>query len=309
MSDNRVEFKFTSVTDPNQVVMKGIGEGTKKMYLYGISSGLKTDGAGERMTSKAIENFHKQAKAGEILLYAGKHGVDFTDDIGKLVDSRINDDGDWETGYRLYDESDGFKPGSPTLEKAQKLWCQIKGLAPYTRPRKKGFSIEGIIPDHGIVTMDSTGKRVMDDIELDGVVVVSRPAYTDSMAKAVFKALGVPMPTDQKNVLAAALKKSKDGDDYFASRYSLDETLEDEIRSIVSKELPERGEALRTLFAGYSDLMVDLIMRSETVFKDATPERGSVVNRAASVTPEWGIAAAMKDVAKDLKEVLARLRV
>lgn len=310
MNERRVEFKFAAIKDPNEVVLKENLKGTsesKHRYLYGISSGLKTDGAGERMTSKAIENFHRQAKTGEILLYAGKHGVDFTDDIGKLVDSRINDDGDWETGYRLYDESDGFSPNSVTLERANKLWCQIKGIHPYKRARQKGFSIEGIIPDNGIVQMDSTGKRVMDNIELDGVVVVSRPAYTDSMAKAVYKALGLPMPMDQKNLLAAALKRAAAQDDYFASRYALDETLDQEIRSIVTKDLPERGEALRTLFSGYADLMVDLIMRSETVFKDATPERGSVVNRATSLLPVGDTAVAMKDVAKELSLALSRL--
>ena len=307
MNENRVEFRFRAVNEPNNVVTKSDLGGKGRRHLYGISSGLKVDGAGGRMTAKAIENFHKQAKAGEILLYAGKHGVEFTDDIGKLVDSRINDDGDWETGYRLYDESDGFKPESHTLEKASKLWCQIKGIPPYSKPRKKGFSIEGIIPDKGIVTMDSTGRRVMDDIELDGVVVVSRPAYQDSMAKAVYKALGLPLPTDQKNALAVALRKSQDSDDYFSSRYAIDEALEEEIRSVVTKDLPERGEALRTLFAGYSDLMAELVMRFDTVFKDATPERGSIVNRVASVIPEWEIAATMKGVAKDLKEILARL--
>ena len=315
MNERRVEFKFAAIREPNEVVLKeltGTSE-SKHRYLYGVSSGLKTDGAGERMTSKAIENFHRQAKTGEILLFAGKHGVEFTDDIGKLVDSRINDEGDWETGYRLYDESDVRKDTdhkvnwANTLEKADKLWCQIKGIHPYKRARQKGFSIEGIIPDNGIVTMDSTGKRVMDNIELDGVVVVSRPAYTDSMAKAVYKALGLPMPLDQRNVLAAALKRAAAQDDYFASRYALDETLEQEIRSIVTKDLPERGEALRTLFSGYTDLMVDLIMRSDTVFKDATPERGSVVNRAASVLPVGDTAVAMKDVAKELSLALSRL--
>ena len=52
--------------------------------MRGISSGIQQDLHGEKMTEKCIKSFHDQASSGDILLYKGKHGVDFTEDIRNI---------------------------------------------------------------------------------------------------------------------------------------------------------------------------------------------------------------------------------
>jgi len=238
------------------------------------------------MTAKAIESFQKQARSGDVLLYAGRHGIDFIDDIGRLMGSEITPDGDWMTEYRLYD--DGDEMGPHTLEKCDKLWRQINGMPPYTKPKQKGFSIEGVIPENGIQTMDTGGRRVMDDIQLDGVVVVSRPAYQESVARAVYKALGVTMPSDFRKGLKASIKNKlrtqQDRTDYYDQYYTLQSALDDEIRGVMNSESAEKEDMLRTLFEEYRDLMVELIMKSETVFLDTSADSGTApVHRALDV--------------------------
>jgi hypothetical protein len=285
MSESRrIAFYFGPQIEGDRMrVVEKAESGQKRRYLYGISSGVKIDGAGERMTQKAINSFHTQAQAGDVLLYSGKHGVDFTDDVGKLVDSQITPEGEWMTGYRLYDESDGFDPNSPTIHKADKLWRQINGLPPYSFPRKKGFSVEGVIPETGgIAQMDTAGRRAMDDVALDGVLVVSRPAYQSSVAQAVYKALGIQTIQDQKNAFRIALAVNKDADNYYTQRIVLDGALEEQIERIIRKSAPEREDELRTLFEAYRDHMVGLIMRSESVFKSDPSYEGNELNRAAS---------------------------
>ena len=152
------------------------------------------------MTENAVNSFMGQANSGNVLLYEGQHGVNYIDDIGKLTSADIIKGGDWFTEFRLYDDLD--KMGGVTLEKADKLWQQVNGFPPYNHPIQKGFSIEGEIPDGGIVSMDTTGKRVIDDVLLDGVVVVPRPAYKDSIASAVYKALS----TTVSGICQAALR-------------------------------------------------------------------------------------------------------
>jgi hypothetical protein len=281
--ERRIAIFFSPQIEGNKmrVVEKAEGGSTPRRYLYGISSGLKVDGAGERMTQKAIDSFHRQAESGDVLLYSGKHGVDFTDDVGKLVESRITPEGEWMTGYRLYDTADGFDPNSPTIHKADKLWRQINGLPPYAYPRKKGFSVEGVIPENGgIAQMDSMGRRAMDDVALDGVLVCTRPAYASSVAQAVYKALGIQTIQDQKNAFRNALAVNKDADNYYTQRIILDGELENQVAAIIRKSAPEREDELRTLFEAYRDHMVGLIMRSESVFKDDLSNEGSGLGRA-----------------------------
>jgi len=56
-----------------------------------------------------------------------------------------------------------------------------------------GFSIEGIIPEDGIIK-SAKGETILDNILLDGVILVPRPAYETSIANGVYKALGVISP-------------------------------------------------------------------------------------------------------------------
>ena len=287
----RFSFHFhpKGFEDKTHAVEKEEG-GQKRKYLIGIASGKSIDGHGERMTEKAIDSFQNQARSGNILLYEGQHGVNYIDDIGKLTGSSITEDGHWETEFRLYDDLD--KMGGVTLEKSDKLWRQVNGLPPYNHPIQKGFSIEGEIPDGGILSMDMTGKRVIDDVTLDGVVVVPRPAYKDSIASAVFKALGLPKPWNLQKNLGSTLREKLDEDDardlYFKKKYQIDEALETEIRSIMAGSFPDYREPLNMLFDEYSDLMVRIILESKDLFLEESADAisGHAIYRTSQTTSQ-----------------------
>lgn len=279
----RIAFHFHPNDSSGVWYVEKEESGKKRRYLEGVSSGLNVDGAGERMTEKAIKGFHDQASAGDVTLYAGRHGVDFTDDIGKLVHSEILPNGDWLTRYRLFDEADGFAPGGTTLEKCNKVWLKVNGLPPYQKQKKMGFSVEGVIPDNGILNVDGTGKRVMDSVELDGVVLVPRPAYKDSVARAVYKALDLMLPGDMasglRQSLASQVAEKIERDEYYRQYYALQGAMDEKVHQIMLTGSPERADQLRTLFGEYADLMVELIMRSEAVFRDETPAGGAPVGK------------------------------
>jgi hypothetical protein len=246
--------------------------GKKRRYLKGVSSGVHVDGHGEMMTPNCIKSFQSQAESGDILLYEGLHGVNFIDDIGRLEKSEILPNGDWLTEYRLYDDGDGM--GQTTTEKADKLWKQVNGLPPYKYPRQKGFSIEGEIPKTGVVQMNESGKRVMDDVKLDGVVVVPRPAYLSSVAQAVYKALGINPPYLIRKNLTVSLKdivdESEKKEIYFKRKWQIEEALECEVKEIMlsGEQIDER---LNMLFDEYRNLMIDLILSSAEMFKADAP--------------------------------------
>jgi hypothetical protein len=260
----------------NHAVEKNEG-GRKRRYLTGISSGIKKDLHGENMTELCIKSFHEQAETGDVLLYEGQHGVNFVDDIGKLTHSEITPSGDWFTEYRLYDEDDDM--GAVTLEKADKLWKQVNGLPPYTKPKQKGFSIEGEIPDNGILTMDGTGKRVMNAVQLDGVVIVPRPAYKDSVASSVYKALGVIPPDvaekahkDLSQRLHDKLNQAEMSNSFYQKKYMIEDELDQAIHELVSMDRHGTSkEKLQILYQEYSDLMVNLILQNEGIFKNLNP--------------------------------------
>lgn len=259
-------------------VEKTDNQGRKRRYLYGISSGIKTDGAGERMTGRCIKGMQEQANSGEILLYSGQHGVDHTDDIGRLVESSITPMGDWVTTYRLYDEYDGFDPGSKTLEKANKLWKQVTGQPPYEHPMQKGFSIEGYIPDDGILQMSENGKRVIDWVDLEGVLVTPRPAYEDSILKAVYKALDILPPeranSEMEEIKVTFSKLLQDGErerNFYTQQYKLDEVRDEMITKIMSRGVQIR-DRLVIVFDEYKNAMIQLILEYRDVFNQQTDQ-------------------------------------
>lgn len=272
----RIKFRFhpKDWEHKNHTVEKN-EDGMQRRYLRGISSGVKKDLHGEYMTELCIKSFHEQGNSGDILLYEGQHGVNFVDDIGKLTHSEITPEGDWFTEYRLYDQLDGFGENSVTLEKADKLWKQVNGIAPYTKPKQKGFSIEGEIPDNGILNLDGTGKRIMNAIQLDGVVVVPRPAYKDSIVTTVCKALKIIPPDvvekvhhDLKERLHEKVRQAEVNNNFYQKKFIIENELEDAICDILSKDrFGTSEEKLRILFQEYSDLMVQLILQNEDIFK------------------------------------------
>ena len=282
----KISFKFhpNDFANNNHAVEKSEG-GIKRRYLRGVSSGMATDLHGERMTQACIKSFHDQSVSGDVLLYEGQHGVNYTDDIGKLVDSEITPMGDWMTEYRLYDEMDGFAPDSNTLEKADKLWKQVNGIAPYTRPKQKGFSIEGDIPDGGILHVNESGQRVMNDVHLDGVVVVPRPAYGSSIASAVYKALKLVPPQvaervrkEYHNTLQDRIQGVESQSNYYQKKNMIENGLEESIIDILQDEKFDTSkEKLEILFDEYSSMMIDLILQHEVVFKGVSTDSSDTV--------------------------------
>ncbi len=261
-------------------------KGRKRRYLYGISSGMKLDGVGERMTGRCVKGMQTQAESGEVLLYPGPHGVDTMNDIGRLVESQITPGGDWVTTYRLYDQHDGFNPGGEKLEKANTLWKQVNGLPPYEDPKQYGFSIEGYIPAGGILEMSDTGQRVIDWVDLDGVIVTPRPAYEDSFAKAVWKALDILPPQkkviETENIKATFLSLIQDGErerNFYNESYRLENARDEMIEKIMSRGIQVQ-DRLIIVFDEYRNAMIQLILEYRDVFQrpndQSLPEKGSV---------------------------------
>ncbi len=280
----RIEFHFHPFhwDTREHTIEKSDGEKRRK-YMRGISSGVQQDLHGEKMTEKCIKSFHEQANSGDILLYEGKHGVNFIDDIGKLSKSEITPEGNWFTEYQLYDEHDGFDPSSTTLEKVDKLWKQVNGLPPYTKPRQQGFSIEGDIPDGGIVQMDQSGRRVIDDVALDGVLIVTRPAYKDSIATAVFKALGELFPDVAEKAhlgfqerLSERVRQGEIKENYYQQKYLIEDELDKVVQEILTIGGEVSKEKLQILFQEYSDLMINLILQNEEFFMEDTAVMNSL---------------------------------
>ncbi len=263
------KIKFNFHPRANNTVEKD-ENGKKRRYLYGVTSGIKTDLHGERMTENCIKSMMDQAQAGEILLYPDVHGVRATDDIGRLVEATILENGDWETGYRLYDASDDVGP--VTQERADKMWRQSCGLPPYEKPIQKGFSIEGYIPDDGIIEMSSDGRRVIDKVQLDGVVVVPRPAYGDSIASAIYKALngGENYLRTKKGIeshIQQKLQSQELRDEYYSKRYNMIEALDEMIEEVMTGDIIDKAERLNVIFDEFKMVMVPLIINSAGVFE------------------------------------------
>lgn len=254
-------------------VLEKSENGKKRRYLKGIASGMATDGHGERLTQNCVKSLQQQTNSGDILLYADAHGIKGTDDIGLLNKSEVSPTGDWIIEARLYDEFDGV--GQNTLERADKLWRQINGLPPYKYPKQKGFSIEGFVPDDGIIEMSSDGKRVIDNVILDGVVTVPRPAYKTSVANAVYKALGETPPWQIEktaNIFKSLIATEETQNNYYKKVFSYQDTLETEIENIMLNEsIKDKKQSLTALFDGYRDSMMELIVESTEIFQHTKP--------------------------------------
>lgn len=269
--EKRIKFNFhpNNFENNEHAIEKEDGEGRKRRYLCGISSGLKMDAHEERMTEKCIKSFQDQASSGDVLLFPDIHGIKETSDIGIMNSAKILDNGDWYTEYRLYDEFDDV--GAQKLEACDTIWKQMNGLPPYKHKRQKGFSIEGIIPDHAIV-MNRFGeidRSVIDDISLDGVVLVPRPAYKDSIANAIYKALGEVNPYRQEsieNTLRENVDQQEAEDNYYSKKWKYFDGLEQLIEKIMKRKNNEKEQELDILFDEFKRLMITLILNSEKMF-------------------------------------------
>ena len=268
--------------EKGQHILEKVDKGIKRKYLRGVSSGIMVDGHGERITLKGIESMHNQAESGDILLYKALHGVDFSEDIGILVNSEIIHNRDWFTEYRLYDEMD-FEPGCNKLQSVGVVWRQLNGIKPYKKKAEKGFSIEGIIPDDAIVDakIDKAGNmmnRVIDDVLLDGVVLVNRPAYTESFALAVTKALGELLPNHAEilkksfsSLMYQKLQERQETDNFYDQFWSMRQVLEDQIHEIMKRPDTRNREKLNILTQEYSALLIELVMKYSDIFIEEVP--------------------------------------
>jgi hypothetical protein len=281
MESSRVTFDFRQRKfDGGLFAVEKADGGVKRRYLEGIASGIYVDGHGERMTPHCIESFQRQAQSGDILLYEGKHGVDFVDDIGILVNAKITPEGEWRVSFRLYDEADGVGPVK--LERVNDVWKQALGLPPYSKPKQRGFSIEGDIPEGGIKSVDASGRREMDDVKLDGVVLVNRPAYQASIAPGVYKALGIPAPWNVRKDLKGSLESKANAasarEEYWRKYYQLQEALDSEIKSIMTGSVEPRSQ-LEDLFVEYDKVAIDLILAYPQMYepdREVVPDLQSV---------------------------------
>jgi hypothetical protein len=265
--------------DRKHFIEKTDDKGRKRRYMVGISSGLKTDSHGEHMTEKCIKSFMDQAHSGQILLYPDNHGIKESEDIGYMSTAKILDDGDWYTEYGLWDEKDDIGPVK--AERINTLWKQVCGSPPYDRPRQKGFSIEGIIPEEAII-YDQTGdidRGVMDDILLDGVVLCPRPAYKDSVVTAIYKAFGEVTP-ERKESLKVSLVENLERENlenmFYKKRWELQDALESTIEKIMLKKNNNKQRELEFVFDEYKEIMIQLITRSSTIFAGEQTEEGTI---------------------------------
>lgn len=284
VKDKRIRINFHihpyRFEEKQHAVEKADSNNKKRRYLYGITSGMKVDGTGERMTANCIKNMQKQANSGEILLYEGQHGVTHTEDLGRLVESQITPMGDWVTTYRLYDENDDIGPVK--LERANTLWKQVNGLPPYEKALQKGFSIEGFIPDGGIIHMSDTGQRTIDKVDLDGVLVTPRPAYEDSVLLAVCKALDI-LPEQKRETeterikltFSSLLEDDERERNFYTQSYKLEEMRDDLIEKIMTKGIQVK-DRLEIVFDEYKNLMIQLLMDYKDIFSQIPADQPAI---------------------------------
>jgi len=282
----KIEFFFRP-NDVNYAVEKEIvidGEKKKGMFLQGIASGEGLDAHNERMSQKCIRSFMDQAKSKEILLYPFPHGVEQGNDFARLVECDVDQNGDWNVSFALYDGSEGAVQSQ--VDKARVIWNQATGTGQYKKKTQFGFSIEGIIPEEDGIIKDANGINILDKVELDGVISTPRPAYQASVAEPVFKALGLESPNKVKRDLQGALRTQLERevaeDDLWKITWRLREALEESTRKIMTSDDifvgdQSKRDQLETLFDEYKTLMIDEIMKSQKAFEDSDSDNGSVV--------------------------------
>lgn len=214
--------------------------GAKRRYLEGIASGPSVDAHGERMSRAAIRGMQEQARSGEVLLYADVHGIRASEDIGRVTQAKITPAGEWWIRVRLYDEADPVDDAAK--QRADKVWRQINGLEPYERPQKRGFSIEGYSTDQNGGTING--------VDLDGVVLVSRPAYQRSVAQAVEKGRG-------------RFKAKRERDNAIQALFDMQREFEDTLRELLEDVDDDRQaeKAIKDLYAEFADEAAPLWLR------------------------------------------------
>ena len=281
-------------TENEGLLTKADETGKQRRYIAGVTTGEVEDLEGERMTKACVDDMVKQAEESQILLYPDEHGIKRSNDIGILTKSQRLENGDWYTEYRLYDKYDNI--GNNKLEKIDTIWRQMKGEQPYKKPMQNGFSIEGAIPEDGIIEAqkDENGNltnRVINKVILDGVCLVPRQAYPHSIASAVYKSLG-ELPPKKKTelrkgfdaVFSNVSRKEESSERYYETRWQLQDALDQTVENIMRINRPSKAEELEMAFNSYKQHMVTLILENEILFeksiidKPAEPQNGMANN-------------------------------
>lgn len=294
----RIKFLFSPALsidksfskDGNCSVEKEEGDG-KRRYLCGISSGPKVDGHGDRMSEACIRDFMEQIKSKDITLYVN-HGRDYTRDIGILTHAEITPSGDWYTEYRLYDDQDNVP--EQDKQEANKVWLQANGLAPYKRARQFGFSIEGMIPDNGYEASD-TGK-IINKVDLDpGVSLVSKPAYTSSVATAIEKSFKA-----KKDAITDILAAQEQVRDYYESKFKIQQAFDDAAEQIINSGASdeEKTQSLTELFDSLKDKLLPVLLSRPADTTDDAPAAKSVEKSLIAVCSDK--LAILKTITKDV---------
>ena len=310
IGQSKVKFLFSTIkqSNNNYAVEKDLN-GVKRRYIEGVASGSNVDGHGEVVTQNCIMSFMKQANSGDVLLYPDIHGIRSTDDIGILVAAKVLDNGDWWVRFRLYDKLD--KVAARNIEVADMEWKQLCGLPPYTKPRQKGFSIEGDIPEGGIKDMIDGDKRVMDDIILDGVVLVPKPAYKASVAMAVQKALikkedGMLNSTNAEGLIRQKLVGDDNLTTSYARRTKIQDTFDSLFEDICKSDDPDKDQKLSSLMDEYKAMMSEelgvkkSVLSTEQVNKNMlSPEEQALMNNIGSLINQLG---QLKNAEQDLQQ-------
>jgi len=309
----KIKFNFRPCEkdkgDPCNVTLEKDEGGKKRRYVAGICSGLKTDAHKERMSEKAIKSFMDQMTKQDLLLYPDIHGIKSTEDIGIGTHGEILDNGDWYVEFRIYDENDF--PGDIHKDKlatADSVWKQLNGLPPYTKKREKGFSIEGMIPPGGLIDapVGDEAKSVIDQVELDGVVLVPKPAYESSVASSVYKAIGENLP-EKNDRLRKSLKESlmdrvnteQVRENFWDKRWEYSRALEEMVEKIMSGSSPNKHEDLTVVFEEYSQLMINLVLASEQAFVKDDKDVDESITQKGQPTRE-SLKSALSDLNKSL---------
>jgi hypothetical protein len=282
-------YKWETINQKNEyLVEKADTGGKKRRYIVGIATGMQIDKHGERLTKNAVHSIINQCNSGDLLLYNDIHGIRDNEDIGILDKAEILPDGDLKTDFRLYDQYDNL--GEEIVKSNDKLWRKMNGLPPYTKRRQKGFSIEGYVPENKIIAMDEKGgRRVIDDVLLDGVVLVPRPAY-NSITEAVCKCLGELTPKIEEKVkksfnskLSELINQKEISNQYFNKKYDIEQALEDAIKEIMSDKFENKGERLIIIFDEYKSMMIGLIINSSSLFPSEDSEDDTVIERSEKI--------------------------
>jgi hypothetical protein len=268
----RINYHPYEFKSGKHAIEKSDETGEKRRYLLAIASGPKWDAHEERMSESCIKSFHEQATTGQVLVYSDVHGIKFSEPIGPIVKSWIDKSDNWMVEVRLWDQidlQDGIAKN--LVEKANMVWMMSKGIKPF-KPKQLGFSIEGIIPEDGVLKDETLDRRILNKIDLDGVVLVPRPAYYDSVAHAVSKALGEPtFYQSQKSIrktLQDAMDEGEKKKSYWDERWALDRAFDDEIDRIMETPNIDKRQQLEILTNEHTTALINILIKHKDVWEE-----------------------------------------